>query len=150
MKSSTIRNHTHPKPQYNCTHIIAWLLGRRLAEWNWYNWRYMFRPPVLENVAIVPLQYNAGDDPFEPDMFHAGGLLSTEPLNHYLRLRKRGTSSTFLVNAGYLLQRFALGNRIGYLTLKEVIELAQQETTPTHSTNPSPSTSIVSIEGTEE
>ncbi len=150
MTSATIRNHTNSRPLYNSTHVHTWILGKHIEKWSWYNVRYMFRPPILESVAIVPNEYSADDDQFSHEMFHPNGLFATTPLNHYLRLRIHGTTSTFLVNAGYLISRFLLGQHIGFLTLKEVLQVAKENSPSTDSANPQDPNSIISIESAEE
>ena len=150
MTSATIRNHTNPKQLYNCAHVHAWSLGKYIEQWSWYNIRYLFRPPILESVAIVPNEYNPDDDQFSHEMFHPGGVFATTPLNHYLRLRLHGNKNTFLVNAGYLINRFLLSQRLGYLTLREVLQVAKETDTTTDTTNPQDPDSIVSIESIEE
>lgn len=129
MKSSTIDNHTHSTPMYNCTHAQAWVLGWAITRWNWRNVVGLFRPPVLDSVAIIPRNKDLVDpeDRFEPEMFRANGTFVDTPLNHYLRLHRRGTDYDFFVNAGFLLNQFLLGPKNGYATLKEMIKLAEED-----------------------
>lgn len=131
MFQKTIQNHTHDDIRYNCTHLQAWTLGWLISRYSWYNLLYWFQPPVLDSVAIIPKRKDLVDpqDQFTPDMFRHGALFEQVPLNHYLRLHKRGTNERegFFINAGFLLQSFLLGPKYGYATLKELIRLAEKE-----------------------
>ena len=144
MKQSTLINHTNLKPDYNCTHLQAWLLGRHIEKWSLQNCLLFFRPPKLESVAVVPLVPNKDDDYFESEMFLPNGMCGAMPLNHYLRLSMPGVKGTFLVNAGFLLCKFVEDYKSGYKLLKEVMARARQEMATDSSDM------ITSIEGEDE
>lgn len=129
MLGSTIENHTHNDTLYNCTHAQAWAIGWVISRWSIWNVLQLFRPPVLASVAIVPKNKDLVDptDTFELSMFHKGGTFENTPLNHYLRLQRRGSKHYFFVNAGFLLNQFILGPRNGFSILKELINLAEKE-----------------------
>lgn len=67
------------------------------------------------------------EDLFEPSMFKQGGTFEDVPLNHYIRLAIPGTTDTFLVNAGFLLNQFMLRRSLGYASLKEMLKIAKEK-----------------------
>lgn len=121
MKQSTIIHNTHPDQRFNTTHGIAWNLGTRITSFNFWNVFFRFWPPKLVSVAIVPPKGTAiHDDPFESAMFKRGGFLENTPLNHYWRLNYKGKD--LFLNAGAILQHFALGNYYGFRAVKEALD----------------------------
>ncbi len=150
MKSTTLENHSHTNPLYNCTHTQAWVLGWAISRWNWRNVLLCFRPPVLQSVAIIPRNKDLvdPDDRFTPDMFRHDGTFVEQPLNHYLRLQIPGKDWDFFVNAGFLLNQFLLGPSNGYATLKEMIQLAKEDYAT--SGTPEGSLGLVQEEGPSE
>lgn len=129
MKASTVINHTNPKPEYNCTHLEAWILGYFITRWNWRNVLLLFRPPVLESISIVAVDKDLidPDDVFPPTVFQPNGSFFDTPLNHYVRLSLAGHDNTFLLNAGFLLNQFKIGSHHGFQVLKGLLKHAKKE-----------------------
>lgn len=124
MRQITIANHTNPNPLYNCTHVNAWAIAARVERWTRYNLLYLFKPPRVDSIVLVPNKHNPEDDRFETDMFMVNGVFADTQLNHYLELTTGGQE--LVVNAGFLLNRFVLGDDIGYRTLRDIIQIGSE------------------------
>lgn len=94
-------------------------------------------PPNLQTVVLMPrVEGYEPSEEFTDDMFTSTGIFAHTPLNHYLMLLS-DAGTRYYINAGFLLDQFAWGDKVGYKALKTVVGHANQKSKPN---NTSPET----------